>query len=557
MVRVWFLPAAWKRVRPGRIWRSLRSARPEGAARGDISRLATLPAVLAMATRPCAILILCDHLDPGLDAFARRFIYAPICVATGNQSLAQVAPAGVTVACGDLGDRRWLRALAVAHGPSLIVDQRLSSERALAWAFTVLFPVLAQGGVYAIQSHGRRWDRLRAWSRSARALDRRLAAAGGSARRRDGDRIVGKPDAVPRPIRLRPAAEIPAPPAVAIDAPRYHRATGVLIGAESRVADFAVQFSGSEAVPPQARVYRFQEAIVFGIALVQVGDALVEESLINRDRNGYLGALSLGPDGTGTVHHTLPRPRRIAGRTVHLWQLWAENYGHWLIECLPRLHVAARAGLLDGAKVTVQAIPSMEALYRESLLALGIGADRIVWLTQREVVFEELVYPTPVTLQPITKSPLVIDAARDLRERIGPPPEPLPERIYVSRNRNARRRLVNEAEVVALLAERGYRTVHPETESFARQIQLFAAARFVVGGMGAALSNLAFCAPGVRCLMLTNQDMLDDFFLDLAGLVGGSYVSIHGDSIAPELGMQSDYTIPIELLRKTLDRHGF
>ncbi|MGU3359734.1 glycosyltransferase family 61 protein [Methylobacterium sp. M6A4_1b] len=510
-----------------------------------------------MATRPSAILVLCDDLDPGLEAFAGRFIHAPICLATGNPNLARAAPAGVTVACGDLEDRRWLRALAVAQGPSLIVDQRAGSDRALAWAFAVLFPVLAEGGVYAIQGQGGPWDRLRIWNRSARALDRRLAAAGGSARRRDGDRIAGKPEAMPRPIRLRPAAEIPAPPAVAIEAPNYRRATAVLVGAAPGIADFAAQFSGSEAVPPEARVYRFREAIVFGIALVQVGDALVAESLINRDRGGYLGALSLDADGTGSVHHTLPRPRRVTGRTVHLWQLWAENYGHWLIECLPRLHVAARAGLLDGARVTVQAIPSMEALYRESLSALGIGADRIVWLTQREVVFEELVYPTPVTVQPITKSPLVIEAARDLRERIGPPPEPLPDRIYVSRNRNARRRLVNEAEVVALLAERGYRTVHPEAESFARQVQIFAAARLVIGGMGAALSNLAFSEPGVRCLMLTNRDMPDDFFLDLAGLVGGSYVSIHGDSVAPELGMQSDYTIPVEILRETLDRHGF
>jgi hypothetical protein len=99
--------------------------------------------------------------------------------------------------------------------------------------------------------------------------------------------------------------------------------------------------------------------------------------------------------------------------------------------------------------------------------------------------------------------------------------------------------------------------VHPEEESFVRQVQIFAAARFVIGGMGAALSNLAFSEPGVRCLMLTNQDMLDDFFLDLAGLVGGSYVSIHGDSVAPDLGMQSDYAIPIAVLRETLDRHGF
>ncbi|KQO68843.1 glycosyltransferase family 61 protein [Methylobacterium sp. Leaf89] len=534
-----------------------RSAEAGNTARGDLSRLARVPAILAMATRPSAILILCDELVPGLEPFGRRFIQAPICLVTTNLDLATQAPGDVTVACGRLDDRRWLRGLARFHGPSLIVDQRRCSEAERAFAFAVLYPMLARGGVYAVPERTGFRARLPALNPSARLLDQRLAALGEGGRRHGGYRMVGRPDAAPASIRLRPAAEIPAPSAISIDAPPYRRALAELVGAPPRIADFAARFSGSEAVPPGARVYRFRDARVFGFALVQVGDALVEESLINRDRGDYLGALTLTPDGTGSVHHTLPHPRRVSGRTVHLWQLWAENYGHWLIECLPRLHVAARAGLLDGAKVTVHAIPAMETVYRDSLAALGIGADRIVWLTQREVVFAELVYPTPITRQPITKSPLVIDSAREIRQRIGPPPEPLAERIYVSRNRNARRRLVNEAEVIAVLAERGYQTVHPETECFARQVQIFAAARFVIGGMGAALSNLAFAEPGVRCLMLTNQDMLDDFFLDLVGLVRGTYVCIHGSSAAPDLGMQSDYAIPIDILRETLDRHGF
>lgn len=544
------------------MWSLVRPARAGGAARGDLSRLALDPAILAMVIRPSVILVLCDRLDPDLDAFGRRFQSATICLATGNPHLAGEAPggqvpAGMTVALGDTADEHWLWTLAAEHGPSLVIDQRDASDVERARAFAVLHPALAHGGLYAIGEASGPWAVLRTFRPSARALDRRLAATGGRQSRQGGYRVVVKPDTVPRPIRLRTAAEIPAPPGVFIDAPTYRRANAALIGAPPGLAAFGEHFSGSEVIPPQARVYRFPEAIVFGFALVQVGDALVEESLINRDRGDYLGALSLAPDGTGTVHHRLPTPRRVPGRTVHLWQLWAENYGHWIIECLPRLHVAARAGLLDGAKVTVQAIPSMAPVYRETLAALGIAPDRIVWMTQSEVVFEELIYPTPITRQPITKSPLVIDAARALRDRIGTPPEPLPERIYVSRNRNARRRLANEAEVVALLAERGYRIVHPETETFARQVQIFAAARSVIGGMGAALSNLAFSEPGVQCLMLTNEDMPDDFFLDLVGLVGGRYVSLHGDSLAPDLGMQSDYIIPVALLRETLDRYGF
>ena len=545
------------------MWRRFRSALGVGAKEGDLARLAREPAVVALATQPSAILILCDRVDPDLAAFGERFLQAPIWLVTENPALAAEAPAGVTVRCGRIADRCWLRSLAAFHGPNLVIDQRARDPAAQARALAVFLPDLARGGAYALRVGSGLGTRLAARLHPAPALERRLARLGCRTARAarsppgTGYRVVAKPAGPATAIRLLAASAIPGSLAATVETTTYRRANADLIGAPPWIVAGVAAYAGCDVVPPEARVHRFRDAVVFGYGLVQVGDAVIEESLINRDRSAYLGALSLSADGTGEVRHTLPRPRRIAGRTVHLWQLWAENYGHWLIECLPRLHVAARAGLLDGAKVTVQAVPGMERLYRDSLAVLGIGEDRIVWLTQREVVFEELIYPTPITRQPATKSPLVIEATTDLRDRIGPPAGTLSERIYVSRNRGGRRRLANESEVIALLEARGYQLVHPETETFARQIQIFAAARFVVGGMGAALANLAFAPAGTRCLMLTNQDMMDDFFLDLMGLKEGHYVSIHGTSLSPELGMQSDYTIDTDILRAALDRHGF
>ncbi|MCJ2034686.1 glycosyltransferase family 61 protein [Methylobacterium sp. J-068] len=529
-----------------------------------MARFLGVPAVAALLPRPGAILILCDRPDPDLAFFHAHFIQASLCLVTGDPDLESQVPAGIAVACGPVGDRRWLQELAAFHGPNLVIDQRddakadgTPAERAL--AFVVFHRALARGGVQALRIPAR----SRFGGSVTRALARRLAGAARLPRHAPAQnhyRILAKPAAPATPIRILTADDIPdngrTAEAVTIAAPTYRRAEAELIDAPAWIAECVSFYAGRDVVPRPARVHRFREARVFGYGLVQVGDAVVEESLINRDRTHLLGALALAPAGA-QVHHTLPRPRRIPGRTVHLWQMWAENYGHWLIECLPRLHVAARAGLLDGARVAVQAVPGMQALYRETLAVLGIGEDRIVWLTQREVIFEELVYPSPITRQPITKSPLVIDAASDLRDRIGPPAEILPERIYVSRNRSGRRRLVNEEAVIALLTARGYGVVHPETLPFARQVQVFAAARFVVGGMGAALANLAFGPAGLRCLLLTNRDMLDDFFLDLVGLKDGTYVSIHGTSLAPELAMHSDYTIDLDTLRDALDRHGF
>lgn len=76
-----------------------------------------------------------------------------------------------------------------------------------------------------------------------------------------------------------------------------------------------------------------------------------------------------------------------------------------------------------------------------------------------------------------------------------------PERIFISR-KNTTRRNYNEDDVFEILKNDGFERVFPENLSFEEQIALFNNAKVIVGGGGAAMTNLMFCSKGCKVLII-------------------------------------------------------
>lgn len=76
-----------------------------------------------------------------------------------------------------------------------------------------------------------------------------------------------------------------------------------------------------------------------------------------------------------------------------------------------------------------------------------------------------------------------------------------PEYLFVSR-KNTKRRNYNEDDVFEVLKVDGFERVFPENLSFEEQIALFNNAKVIVGGGGAAMTNLLFCDKGCKVLII-------------------------------------------------------
>ena len=310
-----------------------------------------------------------------------------------------------------------------------------------------------------------------------------------------------------------------------------------------------------DASPPDALLVDLANAVVLGPGIVRLADdTLVAESLLNCDHLDHAPGMKRGPDG---AWQTLPLPpcqTTLDAPHLLLRQMWDVNYGHWLLELLPRLAVLDAAPdetprmLVTGhAGLKIEA--SMHAVQAQTLAAFGIAPERITRIGSAPVRVERLLFSVPLTRQPWLKAPLAIAMLEALAAR-QPAAPTAPTRLFVRRGAEDSRQLLNEAAVADILAAHGFVAVTPGGLDFAAQLRAFHPATHIVGTLGAGCANLVFSQRGVRFLGLAPADMQDDFFYDLVSLKAGTYACLHGPGRAP--GMNAAFTIDEQQLRALL-----
>jgi capsular polysaccharide biosynthesis protein len=276
---------------------------------------------------------------------------------------------------------------------------------------------------------------------------------------------------------------------------------------------------------------------------------VIRESLINTH-----GLLEFGPfkrERVGTEllvnDGDLTGKRQDIKNAVLLKQLWDTNYGHWLIETLPRLELVDECFDIAKCKFIIGGDRgAIGQVYLDTLALFGVPNENIVRLDEASS-FENLIYPAPLTIQPWIKAPRVIK----FLERLGQKALSdyvSPSRLYVSRDSNAKRVLLNEEAVLEIVLKYGFFPIDPGRVDFQSQVRMFRNATHVIGNLGAAMTNVVFAPRGVKVLALATQCMQDDFFWDLVCQKEGEYVSLHGNAITPASGMYSDFRIDIEQL---------
>jgi len=169
-------------------------------------------------------------------------------------------------------------------------------------------------------------------------------------------------------------------------------------------------------------------------------------------------------------------------------------FGDWMVNFLPRLAMARRAGL--DAKLVIRSWAP--AFVRRTLAFLGHGEDRILEHNPRGVsVFRRLYVPS----WPLPHRRRAVTGLLRGLEVDAPPRTGGPQRIYLSRENMKARPLTNEAEVRARFEERGFVTVQPERLALEELHALLSSASHVAGPYGSAFLNLAFCREKPTCLV--------------------------------------------------------
>ncbi len=340
----------------------------------------------------------------------------------------------------------------------------------------------------------------------------------------------------------------------------YDRIPAELVDADTSVhAAFARAYGDGTVRVREAVSGEIGDARVIGAGIVTVGGSVVEETLNvarNLVRTSGLYQVVRGEIWVAEKPFLPKRrfPAEEGRRQVLLRQTADGNYGHWLIDTLPRLALLRQFEDLSRCTFILsrQESAAMQRVVEDSLALAGVTAEQLQFLDRADYEFERLTVLGNLSHHPVTKSPMVVDFLEQLAATI--PPTQGQKRVYVTRRGVHRRRLLNEESVVELLTGYGYAVVSPEQQTLAEQIATFRGATHVVGVMGAALSNLAFSPRGVSVLALATPVMKHDFFYDLVCLKQGRYRGLQGHS--SENGpptLATDFTVDIDLLAASLD----
>ena len=129
--------------------------------------------------------------------------------------------------------------------------------------------------------------------------------------------------------------------------------------------------------------------------------------------------------------------------------------------------------------------------------------------------------------------------------------KPTPQRIFLTR-KNTNHRNFNENEVFSVLEPLGFVKVAPEEYTFEEQMALFNHAEWIVGGSGAAFTNVVFCSDGCKIVIFRpiRNKHTSPLFTTLAYLNNCQIVYFLPSQSVSDSSIHTDYSIDIDSFRK-------
>jgi capsular polysaccharide biosynthesis protein len=254
---------------------------------------------------------------------------------------------------------------------------------------------------------------------------------------------------------------------------------------------------------------------------------------------------------------TLPISHYIDATVVVISTYEGNGFFHWMFDVLPRINIIKKSGY-DFDYILVNDIHFK--FQEETLRLLGV-LDKIITLSPNKCIqANKLLVPS----FPGNTGNMPKWACEFLYMLFTPFCEVTnsnKKRLYISRSKTNRRRVLNETEVISILEPLGFEVVFSEEITFKEQINLFCNAEVIVAPHGAGLSNLVFCQKKTRILELFSPNYVNVCYYALSNMMELDYYYLIGDGKRPPefydpLLDTEDMIINVGSLKEILNKMG-
>ncbi|MGA2504909.1 MAG: glycosyltransferase family 61 protein [Anaerolineales bacterium] len=260
---------------------------------------------------------------------------------------------------------------------------------------------------------------------------------------------------------------------------------------------------------PELGVLELNNALLYG----KSGWIFSKEGYLLPDHSWY----GKHVDEIKKVPRFLPKGKHVEGVCLSLVSDFGHVYGHFVLDCLPRLELFNKAGfkLTEVDHIICWKPPPGNA--RRLFENLDIPSNKFIWVDSMTAIrVDTLLAPSfPGTRRNYPKW-----VPEFLKQKFTPSPPAPNRRIYIFRTGNSRIP-VNQEAVNRILFRHGFEIYNP-SDHVDSHID-FSEAKFVVGVHGSGLTGLAFCQPGTKVLELIPTDHAYPYYYTLSNAAGLDY----------------------------------
>lgn len=310
---------------------------------------------------------------------------------------------------------------------------------------------------------------------------------------------------------------------------------------------------GTLDAPPQY-VARFRDCLTFPRSnIVLQGNRLIYDLAAHPDsgvadiKDGKnADQIMTAVYGAGRALVEEPAAAQTLDAGLMMFGLQSKNYGHWLLEFVPRMLWFNDPACPAGFPICID--DHMPETHRQVVELLDERKRPILPLPAQAVRFKELgVAPVPTFFPfdarpgvPVYDSVWPKDVLGAMRRAVldklaarGVDLRTTGRRIILSRKGFTQRQLVNEAEIINALARHGFEVVYPEKLSFIEQIALYHSADVIVGSASSAMTNTIFCNDKARVVALIHENRSFNFrgYTSMIESSGAKVLFIRGSTV--------------------------
>lgn len=233
------------------------------------------------------------------------------------------------------------------------------------------------------------------------------------------------------------------------------------------------------------------------------------------------------------------------------------NYGHFITEIAPKLvHLASFQG-----KRPVIVLPENASRFTAilDLTCNALGIQPAFHFVERGTLFavEDAHCISAISQHDFRKSNTLRDWRARLLAHIGIAARP-ERRIFIKRAPGEQRNFSNTGQIEKRLNEFGFEAIYPGDLSFIDQVQLFASASHIIGGLGAGLTNALFAGSEAKTMMIT-PGLPDRFFWDIACLQEQQFYWFFAKPLQhfSDTVSRSEYEVPMDMFMDAITTSGF